>query len=196
MKRILPLLCILMAVMIVVIGMTSVSFSWFEPGTKEGIGLEFTETTTLRAENCTIQTYSGTLNDSPGTSGYGLVGYTNTPLSSSSVTVNEGDTVYYKTVITNSSDKYDTVVSLFLPAFTVAQNSESKSKSSIGVAYPTNSFRTYSSTQTDIHIIRNAHVVKKIDTDANPGELSVEWFVKCTEGSVTFNPGAVFLMYS
>lgn len=191
MKRILPVLCVLMAVMIVAIGMTSVSFSWFEPNIKEGIGLQFLETTTLRAEDCAIKTYSGTLNDTPGTKGYGLVSYSTVEISSGDVTVDAGSTVYYKTVITNSSEEYDTVVSLYLPTFTV-----NSGNGSIGVAYPTNSFRTFTSNQTDIHIIRNAHVVRKIDTDANPGEIYVEWFVKCSEGSVTFNPGSVYLMYS
>ncbi|MBE6824038.1 MAG: hypothetical protein E7513_01695 [Ruminococcaceae bacterium] len=192
MKRLLFPLCILMAVLIVAIGMTTVSFSWFEPNKKEGIGLEFLETTTLRDENCSISTYSGTYNNTPGTTGYGLVQYGASAISNTNVTVSEGKTAYFKTVITNSSKDYDTVVSLYLPSFSAS----STNIASIGVAYPTNSYRTFSSAQTDIHIIRNAQVIKHIETDANPGQLSVEWFVKCDKGSITFNPSSVYLMYS
>ncbi len=191
MKRLLPIICILMAVLILAIGTITVSYSWFEPDIKEGIGLQYKDEAKLRAENCSIVTYSGNYNNTPGSSGYGLVQYGNEPISSGAVTVTSGQTVYYKTVIVNSSEEYDTVVSLFLSSFTPTDGT-----ASIGVAFPTNSFRTFSETQTDIHIIRNAYVKTKILNDANPGELSVEWFVRCDSGSVTFNPGAVFLMYS
>ena len=201
MKRLLPFLCVLMAIMIVVIGMTSVSFSWFEPDVKEGIGLEFKDTTQLRSQECSVATYEGS-------KGNKITNYGTTPVenadvtltaTSSTTTAEDGTETtvytpafaYYKTVITNSSVDYDTVVSLFLPSFT-----PSNGNASIGVAFPTNSFRTFTSAQTDIHIIRNAHVSKYVETDANPGQLVVEWFVKCDVGSVTFNPSQVFLMYS
>lgn len=198
MKKILPVLCVLMAILTIVIAMTTVSFSWFEPDIKEGIGLQFKDEAQLRDESCTIKTYSGALNNTPGSDGYGLVKYGD-EVATGNVTISattSGDTTtpgyaYYKTVITNSSADYDSVVSLFLPSFTPTGG-----QSSIGVAMPTNSYRTFSATQTDIHIIRNAHVKMLVSTDANAGELSVEWFVKCDSGSVTFNPSQVYLMYS
>lgn len=185
MKRLLLPLCILMAVLILVISMTTVSFSWFEPDVKEGMGLEVSETTVIRSEDCTItENLKGTLD-------YSLVSYGNNA-ESTKVTVNEGTTVYYKTVIKNSSTEFDTNVSLFLNGFDVSEGGSA----SIGVAYPTNSFRTFKADQTDIHIVRNAYVPKFVASDAYPGELSVEWFVKCESGSVTFNPSQVYLMYS
>lgn len=190
MKKTLPILCVLMAVLTIVIAMTTVSYSWFEPDVKEGIGLQYTDEAKLRDENCEILTYSGAYNNTPGSTGYGLVQYSG-QVGTGNVTVSTGQTVYYKTVIKNNSEKHDTVVSLFLPTFTVNSGT-----GSIGVAMPTNSFRTFSSTQTDIHIIRNANVKMFVDTDANPGEISVEWFVRCETGSVTFNPSKAFLMYS
>ena len=192
MKRLLYPLCLLMAVLIIVIGMTSISYSWFEPDVKEGIGLELKDTTKLRSNECTVVTYSGT-------KGNKIVHYETSPVANSNVTLSadtSGETpkpeyLYYKTVITNASEDYDTVVSLFLPSFI-----PSNGNSSICVAVPTNSCRTYTSTQLDIHIIRNAYVPKRIATDANPGQLIVEWFVRCDAGSVTFNPSQAFLMYS
>ncbi|MBQ7965683.1 MAG: hypothetical protein IJ331_06355 [Ruminococcus sp.] len=190
MKKTLPVLCVLMAILTIIIAMTTMSYSWFEPDIKEGIGLQYKDEAQLRDEHCAIVTYSGAYNNTMGSTGYGLVLYGD-QITTADVTVNEGETVYYKTVIENSSEKYDTVVSLFLPSFTITGGN-----ASIGVAFPTNSFRTFSANQTDIHIIRNAHVKMFVDTDANPGQLSVEWFVKCESGSVTFNPSQVYLMYS
>ena len=198
MKRLLLPLCLLMAVLILVISMTTVSFSWFEPDVKEGIGLQYKDEVTLRDEHCTIITYSGSLNNTPGSLGYGLVQYSG-EVGTSDVTVSattSGETTtpgfaYFKTVITNSSEDYDTVVSLFLPSIT-----PNDGRAGLGVATPTNSYRTFGAEQTDIHIIRNAQVKMHVSTDANPGQLSVEWFVKCESGSVTFNPSQVYLMYS
>lgn len=198
MKRLLLPLCLLMAVLILVISMTTVSFSWFEPDVKEGIGLQYNDEVTLRDEHCTIITYSGSLNNTPGSLGYGLVQYSG-EVGTSDVTVSattSGETTtpgfaYFKTVITNSSEDYDTVVSLFLPSIT-----PNDGRAGLGVATPTNSYRTFGAEQTDIHIIRNAQVKMHVSTDANPGQLSVEWFVKCESGSVTFNPSQVYLMYS
>ncbi len=192
MKRLLVPLCIVMAILILVIGMTTVSFSWFEPDIKEGIGLEFKDNTKLRAQECTIATYEGS-------KGNKMVTYATDTVADENVTISasgSGDTTtpsykYYKTVITNGSKDYDTVVSLFLPSFT-----PSSGNASICVAIPTNSCRTFTSAQTDIHIIRNAYVPKRDEADANPGQLVVEWFVKCDAGSVTFNPSQVFLMYN
>ena len=198
MKKTLPLFCILMVIVAIVISMTTMSFSWFEPDVKEGIGLQYKDEVTLRDEHCTIKTYSGSLNNTPGSNGYGLVQYSG-EVGTSDVTVSattSGETTtpgfaYFKTVITNSSEDYDTVVSLFLPSIT-----PNDGRAGLGVATPTNSYRTFGAEQTDIHIIRNAQVKMHVSTDANPGQLSVEWFVKCESGSVTFNPSQVYLMYS
>lgn len=182
MKRTLPLLCLIMALLIVIISMTTMSFSWFEPDVKKGIGLEFKDETKLRAQSCTINTYSKNID------GY----YNESVVANANVTVTAGSVAYFKTVINNSSRDYDTVVSLYLPAFTPAASSSAK----LCVAVPTNSVRDFTSAQTDLHIIRNAYVPNYVATDSNPGTLIVEWFVKCDVGSVTFNPSQVYLMYS
>lgn len=206
-KRSLSIMCFVMAILIVIISMTTVSFSWFEPDVKEGIGLEFKDEVPLRTNTCSISTYEGS-------AGNKIVTYNTEPISSDSVNItatkstttsSDGTTVdkytpvikYYKTVITNTSKDYDTVVSLFLPSFYPSSDStDINPSSSIGVAVPTNSYRTFNSQINDIHIIRNANVSKLIETDANPGQLIVEWFVKCDKGSVTFNPSDVYLTYN
>lgn len=183
MKRIMPLICLFLALMIAIVSMP-VSYSWFEPDNKEGIGLEFKDETKLRAQTCSVQTYRGTI-------GNKLVHYEVLPVSNSNITISASETAYFKTVVSNSSHDYDTVVSLFISSF-----APSGGTASICVSYPTNSVRTYKDTQKDLHIVRNAYVPKLVETDANPGLLVVEWFVKCESGSVTFNPSQVFLMYN
>ncbi len=199
-------ICIIMAILIIIVGVTTISFSWFEPDVKEGVGLQFSDEAKLRAENCTFKTFSGTMNNKYLSDGetinpnYGIVTYSDQELASGNVTVsattsNETTTpgfAYYKTVITNNNTDKDTVVSLYLKNFTVNSNSSA----SVGVAVPTNSFRTFTSTQSDLHIVRNAYVSYQVQNEARTGEIVVEWFVKCDSGSVTFNPGDLYLMYS
>lgn len=193
MKRLLPILCALMAILIVVIGASTASYSWFEPDVKEGIGLEFKTETKLRSQNCSVATYSGS-------KGNKVTNYETSPVANTNVTVSattSGETTtpgyaYFKTVITNSSADNDTVVSLFIPSFDIGDNSNA----SICVAVPTNSVRTYSADQADVHIVRNAYVPRYVAADANPGQIIIEWFVRCDVGSVTFNPSQVYLMYS
>lgn len=184
MKRILPVISLLLLLVIVIVSMPTASFSWFEPDTKEGIGLEFKEETKLRSESCSLVTYRGAM-------GNKVVTYGGTPVGASNVTLQEKEVAYFKTVISNSSREFDTVVSLFLPSFTPTGGS-----SRLCVMYPTNSVRTYVEPQSDLHIVRNAYVPMLVETDANPGLLVVEWFVMCDSGSVTFNPSQVYMMYS
>lgn len=192
MKKALLPLCILLAVLILVITMTTVSFSWFEPDVQSGVGLQFKETTTLRSESCTIKTYKGVkITDSTSTK-YGLVDYETTEVANGTAQIiKEGETVYFKTVVENTSEDYDTNVSLFLKTFTVNSNI-----ASVGVAVPTNSYRTFSSNQNDLSIVRNAFVKKYVKTDSAPGELSIEWFVKCDSGQVSFYPRDLYLAYN
>lgn len=192
MRKILYPLCIVMAVLIVVISLTTATFSWFEPDAKEGVGLQFVEEAALRAENCVVATYRGELNITPGTPNYGLVEYDESrPVGTT--TVNAGTTVYFKSVITNNNEDKDTVVSLYLRTFNVSSNNGS---ASLGVATPTNSYRTFTSSQTDLHIIRNAYVSYKVENEARTGEVVVEWFVRCDSGYVTFSPGSAYLTYN
>lgn len=185
------LICIVLAVLIGIIGMTTFSFSWFEPDVKEGVGLQFSDSVNLRPEKCTFSTYSGTKGSN------GVITYSETALvKASSLTLSGTETspsiAYYKTVITNENANKDTVVSLYLKSFNVT----TQGSASLGVAIPTNSYRTYTTEEKDLHIIRNAHVSYLVQNEDRTGELVVEWFVKCDSGSVTFNPGDLYIMYS
>ena len=127
MKRTLMPICIVLAVLIIFVSITTVSFSWFAPGSESGIGLKFTADTSVRSQNCSFTTYEGTNNS-------GIIVYENAPVGISEVTVEAEDVAYFKTVIHNDNEKYDTNVSLYLPSFTVSGTEPS---ASIGVATPT-----------------------------------------------------------
>lgn len=191
MKRLLFPLCILMAIVIVVVSMTTVSFSWFKPGSLSGTGLQFSETVSVRSEVCSFVTYSGENNN-------GVITYESEPINAG-VTVSattSGETTtpgvsYFKTVINNNSG-YDTNVSLYLSTFAL----DSNSTASIGVAVPTNTYRTFSETKNNIHIIRNAYISTYSYESTNSGKLIVEWFIKCEEGSVTVQPNSLYVTYN
>lgn len=182
MKRKLLPLCILMAILIVVIGMTTVSFSWFEPSNLSGSGLKFNTTTFVSSTDCTIKTYTGTKNIDD------VIKYDDEV--SDSVSVSSDETKYFKTIISNSNTNYAANVSLYMSEFEVTDG-----KASLAVIIPTNTYRSYTETQTDLHIIRNAYISKKDSKVTGAGELEVEWFVTCESGTVTFDPSNLYLMY-
>lgn len=182
MKRKLLPLCILMAILIVVIGMTTVSFSWFEPSNLSGSGLKFNTTTFVSSTDCTIKTYTGTKNIDD------VIKYDDEI--SDSVSVSSSETKYFKTIISNSNTNYAANVSLYMSEFEVTDG-----KASLAVIIPTNTYRSYTETQTDLHIIRNAYISKKDSEVTGAGELEVEWFVTCESGTVTFDPSNLYLMY-
>lgn len=182
MKRKLLPLCILMAILIVVIGMTTVSFSWFEPSNLSGSGLKFNTTTFVSSTDCTIKTYTGTKNIDD------VIKYDDEI--SDSISVSSGETKYFKTIISNSNTNYAANVSLYMSEFEVTDG-----KASLAVIIPTNTYRSYTETQTDLHIIRNAYISKKDSEVTGAGELEVEWFVTCESGTVTFDPSNLYLMY-
>ena len=198
MKRILLPLCILMAVLIIVISMTTVSFSWFTPNSQAGSGLKFSSSSFVSSTDCTVTTYIGKKNVDD------VIKYDDVVegLIDFSYGDNVYNTVYFKTVISNHNEKYPANVSLYIDSFSVEAGS-----ASLAVVLPTNTYRTYSCTlndsgvptgdirEYDLHIIRNAHITKKDVEVTGAGELEVEWFVKCDSGTVIFDPSSVYLMY-
>ncbi|MBQ8538246.1 MAG: hypothetical protein IJ433_01185 [Ruminococcus sp.] len=183
----LPLLCVLMAVLIVIISLTTMSFSWFEPGTAQGIGLKFVDSSNIRAEKCEINTFVGSKDQNANSDNFGKINYNNEAVDDQ--VISNGEVGYYKTVITNNSEIYDTVVSLYLASLSATGDSTTYG---LGVASPTNTYRNFNTTKADIHIIRNAY----ISNENGKRELSVEWFIKCGTGEVRFNPSDIYLMYN
>lgn len=187
MKKILFPLCIMMAILILVIGMTTVSFSWFEPSSLSGSGLSFKHVTAVNSNECIVNTYSGQMNAK------GEIVYYDTALSSgngnNSVSISSDSTSYFKTVITNNNTSYDANISLYLKNLTINTSAD------VAIIYPTNTYRTFTSNQQDLHLVRNAYVEAK-DTKSGTGEITVEWFIRCAEGTASFDADDIYIMYN
>lgn len=183
MKRILAPLCIIMAVLIVVISMTTVSFSWFAPKEKTGNSLMFSETTAVRSQDCTAKSYLGTIDSKTN-----IISYNNAFSAKKTLDVGYN---YFRTVITNNAE-YGTNVSLYLGNITAGTDT----KYMLAVTVPTNTCREFTTTQTDLHIVRNAYIsaynVEKLGT----GELVVDWFVKVDSGTVEIDPNDIYFTYN
>ncbi len=155
-NRITYALCILMAVLIVVIGMTTVSFSWFKPASKSGVGLSFSSSDPIRSEDCIINTV--VISDGSETS-------------QTSVSVPANGRQSFITTITHGEDsEFDTNVSLYISSIG-AEGADY----CVGVVLPTNTYRDFTGAVTDLHIIRNANI--PAESKVSNGELKVEWFV-------------------
>lgn len=172
----------LLAVMILVISLITMSYSWFTPEVRKGTGMTYQADLKIRSENCSIVgTYKNTAEANHAKNYSTAVG------TSESVPAN--GIRYFKTVISNA-DANATNVSLYaasLPSGTYG----------LGVAYPSNSYHKYSSGGSDVYIVRNAHIDGM--SEGENGEIYVEWFIKNESDSavtVNFSTLGLYLMYN
>ena len=195
----------LLAVIILVINLLTLSYSWYEPQSVTGKGIYFNKNTNLRSENCSFSTYVGTVVDDPEEGFIGEIRYSESATTGSvsipACDVVAGETVpgrkYFRTNILNSSREYPSVVSLFLASM--------PANLTVCVTFPSNSVRAVGSTaKSDYYLIRNAYVKKYETTDADgPGLLQVDWFVEnYTNSAISLNIGTpsagdgLYLMYN
>ena len=178
----------LLAVMILVISLITMSYSWFTPEVRKGTGMTYQADLKIRSENCSIVgTYKNTAEANHAKNYSTAVG------PSESVPVPANGICYFKTVISNA-DANATNVSLYaalLPSGTYG----------LGVAYPSNSYHKYSSGDSDdysdVNIVRNAHIDGM--SEGENGEIYVEWFIKNESNSavtVNFSTLGLYLMYN
>lgn len=175
-----------LAALILIVNIVAFSYSWFTPGSDSGNSLRMDMNTKVRSENCTFETYRGTVVTEDmynGTGGYNAadyrgyyidqVKYDSTKIANNTaVSVSAHSRVYFRTQIQNHDEQYPSVVSLYhlnMPANLY-----------VAVTYPTNTFHFVGAEPySDYFIIRNAYVKPKDENDVNgPGLLTVEWFVE------------------
>lgn len=175
-----------LAALILIVNIVAFSYSWFTPGSDSGNSLRMDMNTKVRSENCTFETYRGTVVTEDmynGTGGYiaadyrgyyiDQVKYDSTKIANNTaISVDAHSRVYFRTQIQNHDEQYPSVVSLYhlnMPANLY-----------VAVTYPTNTFHFVGATPySDYFIIRNAYVKPKDENDVNgPGLLTVEWFVE------------------
>jgi hypothetical protein len=181
----------MLALVVLIVNLVSASYSWFTPQTVEKKGLDYGFTGKVRSEDCEMYTYRGTkITSSNRLDGeyIGQIRYDTSP-NSSSVNVSGGGNVeYFKTEIINQDTNSASDISLYISSLGAC---------TLAVTYPGNTVRTFSETQTDLYIVRDAYVKRKDNADVNgPGKLTIEWFVKSGSGSVTVNPANLYLLYN
>lgn len=191
------LTCLVCAVTII-----SSSISWFTPTIDENnfknIALVETDVP-LRSETCSFNTYEGIMasdgtisySSTPVTTGESFLTGTATPANGVDGKVKPAYK-YFKTEVLNSSYQYPSCVSLFLSSVNEGVN--------LGVTYPSNSYRTVLSGETnDFYLIRNAYVKVRLDSDVDgPGLLTIEWFIRndSTTTNMSIVPSNLYLVYN
>ena len=215
---------LILAVLILVVSIVSLSFSWFEPEKIDGRGAEYNAVISMRSEDCSIKTYIGTImpyytesattaNNEPttiridpkGKISYSEGFYGDQGTMGATYTIQPGQWQYFRTDIHNNSN-IATNVSLYLSQFPTQYNDANVTNSTtfagvgLGVATPTNNYKLYTAPQPvsgapGVSIIRNIYV--GVQDDENTGTTSIEWFVKNeSSASVTFDLSKLFLMYN
>lgn len=190
------MLVVFLAVLILIVNIISASYSWFSPDSVYGSGMTFVQSDYMRSEQCSFKLYQGEVKSSgidydvqvlsTGTASDTLVTSTTATLTSSA-DVTE-DLHYYRIEVQNEDTENASDISLYftnVPAGTT-----------IGIVKPTNSTHTYSDATNDVNIVRNAYVKKYLSTDVDPGILYVEFFIRCTGSSFTFDETDIYLLYN
>ena len=181
-----PKLILLLAVLILVVSIVTMSYSWFEPGVKKRTGMEYKADVNVRSEKCAIVgNYIGVKDPDDNDK----IKYTTA--AGASQTVSGNDIKYFRTVIANT-DPNPTNVSLYISSLPAP--SENNSAYGLGVASPSNSFHKYSAAQQNIYIVRNAYIAG--ESEGENGELYVDWFIKPNGNSVPITFSNLYLMYN
>lgn len=187
-------LIILLAVMILIVNIVTLSYSWYEPGVKTGTGMSYVSDVQVRSEKCAIiGTFPATENAiSDASLRTGNLVYNTDDLSNAITTasVPANRIYYFRTVIANNDETASSNISLYLKDF--------PANASLGVAYPSNSYHSYSAAAQDVNIVRNAHIFGNMNDDYS--KLTIDWFVKTGDTAVTvnFNPtnNEIYISYN
>lgn len=171
------ILVVLLAVLILVVNIITFSYSWFSPEVKRGVGMHYDVQLSVRSENCTISHSLGTVTS-------GAIDYDTAWDGSATITVAANSIKYFRTTVTNA-DPNPTNISLYISELPAC---------GLGVASPSNTYRTFSSAQTHIYILRNAYIEPQEGT--TPGMREIEWFVKTGDTGVEIDLSKVYLMYN
>lgn len=179
-------LVVLLAVMILVVNIVTLSYSWFKPAVEPGTGMHYKSDVRVRSENCEIVgTYKAADVSSPQING--KWDFSDTTAYTGEQTISANSIQYFKTVVKNL-DTAPSNISLYIKSLPAKVNGSAPAAGStfetfgLGVGYPSNSYHKYSTSQSDIYIARNAYIGGK---DSNEEEIYFIWFIKTGSKSVT-----------
>ena len=183
----------LLAILIVVVSIITASYSWFLPTSTKSTGISYNSSAGFRSESCTVKHYAGTKNATTG-----VISYSKTEIATNTQSITRGTKAYYRTEITNTSSDYTTVFSLFFSNFPNQTDPTINAfgNVSLGISYPSNTFRTLSEVQTDYPLLRNVYLNANDGTNED-ASISVEWFVVADDSSdFSFDINNIYLVYS
>ncbi|MBQ7385261.1 MAG: hypothetical protein IJW04_02010 [Ruminococcus sp.] len=177
-----------------VLALTVVSaFSWYDRtmrADEDGYRLVYSQNGRVNnTSGVTVVTYAGTVTD-------GVVEYSDTPVSGA-VDVKAGQAVYFKSVVTDTANSSDTVVSLYLNGLTY--NSAMGENIHIGLVSPEKTFKEYkgvvsgNNRTVSTFCLEDNIVVEKQST------IEVEWFIKPSTdytGTSAITPGTIYIAYN
>ena len=183
-KRTGVIVVVLLALLILAVNLITFSYSWFLPEIKKGSGVQYSADLTVRSENCGLSHTKGSVSN-------GAITYnalTGEEAETKSIRVNANSIQYFRTTVTNY-DVNATNISLYIESLPAADN-----EYGLGIATPSNTYRTFTEAQTQVCILRNAYV--KGEQYGTKGQLAIEWFIKTSGTAVTVDLDDLYLMYN
>lgn len=183
-----------MLVLALVLALTVVSaFSWYDRTKRaDEDGYKLTYSQIGRVNNTsgvTVVTYAGTVTD-------GAVEYSDTPLSGA-VDVKAGEAVYFKSVVTDTSNSSDTLVSLYIND--LVYNPTLGDHINIGLVNPEKTYKAVNATNEGGTCHAETFCLEDNIIVESNGTVEVEWFIKPVN-SVTetdaIKPGTIYIAYN
>lgn len=188
-------IAILLLVLLLSVGTT---FSWYDRTKRDdetGYFLSYDVDGKVNSglQSVSVQTYLGTKED-------GIVKYSEVPLTTSgvgeSVTTTSGEITYFKTVITDSANAGDSLVSLYLSQFSCA--SAMGSSVHVGIIGPEKTYNKYTTATTSggTYVIQPMLIEDNILLKNN-ATVEVYWFLqvdKAYTGDGTVNLGVPYVV--
>lgn len=189
----LKLLTVMLVLALVLVLTVFSVFSWYDRtkrADEDGYKLTYSQTGSVNnTSGVTVVTYAGTVTD-------GAVEYSDTPLSGS-VDVKAGEAVYFKSVVNNSANSSDTVVSLYLKDLTYI--STMGEKIHVGIVGPEKTYKEYSGTVSGSNRVVSPFCLEDNIVVERGGTVEVEWFIKPSTsytGTGAITPGTIYIAYN
>lgn len=186
------LLILILAVMILLVSIFTLSYSWFSPDVKNGTGMSYDAKVQVRSENCSIiANYQAAENaEKDALKRKGELKYT-VPISNSGTTTVEvpPNRIYYFETVINNADPAATNGSLYIASLPSVAKTYG-----LGVAYPSNTYQKISEDKTDFCIVRNAYIAGAENGEA--GVLKIDWFIKTGDSAVTIDFAKLYWNYN
>ena len=191
------LLVIVLAVLIVMVSIVNVTYSWFEPLDQNGAGMEFTDEKNIRSENCSFKIYEGTVDSTTK-----AITYSDEAMASNKQLVIPNPTdvnkptdglKYYRITVTNTDEQNGSNISILF-------NCTIKAGTTIGVVSPTNSTHTYTeAVNNKVFLVRNAYITPRDSAKTDSGTLNIEFFIRYTgdeQDGLHINQDWIKLLYN